>query len=250
MPARADTLVVVATYNERENIRRLIGRVLGAAPVDLLVIDDASPDGTGELLEVIAAVEPRVTVHHRPAKMGVASAHVFGFQFAEDRGYDLMVEMDADFSHPPEDVPRLITGCAGADVAIGSRSVRGGRIMGRSWFRDALTRFGAGYARVILGLPVRDCTGGFRCTRRAAWHAIAWTDIRSHGYGFQLELNYAWTKAGIRFAEVPIVFRDRSAGASKMTMRILVEALLVVVRLRLGIIPVAVKRPGDGVEAA
>ena len=243
-------LVLVATYNERENIARLLDRLIQAARVDVLVVDDSSPDGTGRLVDEIAARDSRVTVMHRPGKLGVASAHVLGFHWAEDHGYDMVVEMDADFSHPPEDVPRLILACERADVAVGSRSVAGGRVIGRSAFRDGLTRFGAAYARLVLGLNVRDCTGGFRCSRRAAWEALDLARLRSQGYGFQLELNYAWARSGIQVAEVPIVFRDRSAGASKMTLGILLEALLVVVRLRLGLIPLASRDRQAGARAA
>jgi len=241
--AASEALVAIATYNERDNIRRLLGEVLDAAPVDALLIDDSSPDGTGQILDEIAVADPRVRVLHRPSKLGVASAHVLAFRYAQERGYQLLVEMDADFSHPPSDLPKLLAACAAADVAVGSRSVRGGRILGRSRLRDALTRLGSGYARVVLRLPIRDCTGGFRCTRRAAWEVVDWERVRSRGYGFQLELNHAWARAGLRFIEVPIVFRDRSAGVSKMSWGILAEALLVVPRLRLGLIRAALRPP-------
>jgi dolichol-phosphate mannosyltransferase len=162
--------------------------------------------------------------------------------------------MDADFSHRPEDVPRLITACQRADIAIGSRSVPGARIVGRSPFRNALTRLGSAYARLVLGLPLRDCTGGFRCTGRPALEAIDFDRIRSRGYGFQIELNHAWTKAGMSFAEVPVVFADRIHGESKMSAHIVLEAFLIVPRLRLGLTPAAlgtaIKPAREGGKAA
>jgi dolichol-phosphate mannosyltransferase len=233
------TLAIIATYQESANLPPLLDRLLALPALDLLVIDDSSPDGTGQLADERAATEPRLTVLHRPAKLGLTSAHLLGFQYALKHGYDLVVEMDADFSHRPEDVPRLIAACQRADVAIGSRDVPGARIVGRSPFRNALTRFGGAYARLVLRLPLRDCTGGFRCTRRSALEAIDFDRIQSQGYGFQLELNYAWAKAGMRFVEVPIVFADRVHGESKMSAQIVLETLGIVPRLRLGLAPAA-----------
>lgn len=226
-------LAIIATYQEGANLPPLLDRLLALPGLDLLVIDDNSPDGTGRLADERASTEPRLRVLHRPAKSGVASAHLLGFQYALKDGYDLVVEMDADFSHCPEDVPRLIAACREADVAIGSRAVPGARIVGRSPFRKALTRFGSAYARLVLGLPVRDCTGGFRCARRSALETIDFSRIQSLGYGLQLELNYAWTKAGMSFAEVPIVFADRVHGESKISAQIVFEALSIALRLRL-----------------
>ena len=224
-------LIIIATYNERGNLDRLVQRLLELTAADILVIDDNSPDGTGELADQLARSDIRVRVLHRPGKAGVASAHVLGFQYALEHGYELVVEMDADFSHPPEDVPRLLEACRQADVAVGSRDVPGGRVVGRSWFRNAVTWAGNRYARLLLRLPIRDCTGGFRCSRREALERISLTEIRSRGYGFQLELNHAWARAGIRFQELPIVFPDRAHGVSKMSHGMLLEALLVVLRL-------------------
>jgi glycosyltransferase involved in cell wall biosynthesis len=234
-------LILIATYNERENLPLLLDRVFQHVDGDVLVIDDGSPDGTGEIADAIARTEPRLRVVHREGKQGVASAHVLGFRHALDHGYDVMVEMDADFSHPPEDLPRLLEASRRADVVLGSRAVPGGAILGRSPMRNLLTRLGCAYARTVLSLSVRDCTGGFRCSNRAALETIDWSRVTSQGYGFQLELNRAWTLAGARFEEIPIRFPDRRAGKSKMTSAILVESLLVVLRLRFHLVPSALK---------
>lgn len=236
-------LTIVATYEERANLPPLLDGLLKIDDLDVLVIDDSSPDGTGLVAQQRAKTEPRLTVLHRPTKSGVSTAHVLGFRYALERGYEFVVEVDADFSHRPEDVPRLIAACQRADLAIGSRNVRGGQVVGRSRFRNVLTWLGSTYARMVLGLPIRDCTGGFRCTRRSTLEAIDFGRIHSRGYGFQLELNHAWAKAGMTFAEVPIVFADRVRGESKMSARIVLEALLVVPRLRLRRQSPALKAP-------
>jgi dolichol-phosphate mannosyltransferase len=232
-PSRA--LVIIATYNERPNLTELIGAVLQATGCDILIIDDSSPDGTGEVADDLARADPRITVIHRDCKQGVASAHILGFRHALRHGYESVVEMDADFSHPPTKVPDLLAAAVDTDVVVGSRSVPGGRILGRSWSRDLLTRCGSAYARLVLGLQIRDCTGGFRCTRRSALEAIDLDRVFSRGYGFQFELNHAWSRAGLRFAELPIEFTERRAGRSKMSYRVVLEALCVVLKLRLGL---------------
>lgn len=235
--ATADrTLVMIATYNERQNLVPLLGRIWSAADVDVLLIDDSSPDGTGEIADVVAAVDPRLTVVHRATKDGVASAHRLAFRHALEHGYARVVEMDADFSHLPEDLPALIAGCADGEVTLGSRCVPGASIVGRAGWRNLLTRLGGAYARVVLGLRVRDCTGGFRCSSAAALRVLDLDRVQSHGYGFQLELNWAWKRAGVAVTEIPIVFRDRTVGSSKMSMGILVESLVMVLRLRLGLV--------------
>lgn len=232
-PPRNRTLVALATYDERENLPRLLDAVWKACDVDVLVIDDHSPDGTGDLADARAQRDDRLTVVHRPAKAGVASAHLLAFRHALSHGYERVVEMDADFSHPPEDVPRLIAASAKTDVVLGSRMTPGARVVGRSWVRKALTRFGCAYARAVLGLHVRDCTGGFRCSTRAALSRLPLDEITSEGYGFQIELNCAWERGGTRIAEIPIVFRDRTLGRSKISLGILLEAFAIVPRLRL-----------------
>jgi dolichol-phosphate mannosyltransferase len=234
-------LVVLATYNERDNVRPLVDRIWRAADVDLLIIDDSSPDGTGELLDGIAVTDARLTVIHREAKGGVASAHVAAFRYAMKHRYDLLIEMDADFSHPPEDLPRLIAACADADVALGSRCVAGARIVGRSRWRNVLTALGGAYARLVLQLTVHDCTGGYRCSRVSALRMLDLSKVRSRGYGFQLELNWAWKQARVRVVEIPITFVDRTVGSSKMSFPILLESLAAVLELRVGRLPVALK---------
>lgn len=234
MTARDRGLILIATFNEKDNLKRLVQAIHAAIDADLLIIDDSSPDGTGDIADRLAEGDPRIHVIHRPVKQGVASARHVAFREALDSGYDWLVEMDADFSHPPEDLPRLVEGLGRADIVLGSRGVPGGRVTGRSRWRNALTTFGTLYARLMLGLSVRDCTGGYRCSSRRALAVIDPQRLASRGYGFQIELNWAWKKAGMRILEIPIVFPDRTAGATKMSSDILVEALLVVLRLRLG----------------
>lgn len=221
------------TFNERENIDALLDRLLAVQYLDVLVVDDSSPDGTGAAVRTRAATEPRLTLLERPAGSGAASAHLDGFRYALAAGYDLVVELDADLSHAPEDIPRLANAGTEADIVVGSRAVPGARIVGRSASRDLLTALASRYARLVLGLPVRDATGGFRCTRRRALEALNLDTISARGYAFQLELNFAWSRLGFDFHEVPIVFRDRTAGISKMSPRMIVEAFLMVPVIRL-----------------
>ena len=244
------TLVMVATYNERANLERLVTRIWSAADVDILIIDDTSPDGTGDIADTIAARDPRLTVVHRAAKSGVASAHRLAFHHALDSGYARVVEMDADFSHPPEDLPRLIDAAGTTRVALGSRCVTGARIVGRARWRNLLTRAGGWYARAVLGLNVRDCTGGFRCSSVVALRHVDIDQLRSQGYGFQLELNWAWKHTGQRITELPIVFRDRTEGTSKMSSSILIESLVMVLKLRFGRVACAARTAGARVGDA
>ena len=230
------TLVIVPTYNERENLPRLLAKLLTvASEVDVLVVDDASPDGTGDVADDFAALTPRVRVLHRAGKLGLGTAYVAGFRYALAHDYEAVVEMDADFSHRPEDLPGLLAAADYADVVIGSRNIPGGRVVGWSPLRHVISRGGSLYARLLLGLPIRDCTGGFKCFRRRALEALDLRAVRSSGYGFQVEINYACHRAGMRFAEVPITFPDRERGKSKMSKRILVEAAGMVLKLRAGL---------------
>jgi dolichol-phosphate mannosyltransferase len=234
-------LVVIPTYNELENLRPLLRAVLAVDPdLHVLVVDDASPDGTGQVAEAVARETGRVAVLHRPGKQGLGTAYVAGFRYALRRGYDRVVEMDADFSHRPIDLPRLLTAAETADVVVGSRAVPGGRIVGWSPLRHAVSRGGSLYARLLLGLPVQDCTSGFKCFRREALEALDLDALRSNGYAFQVEVNYACARAGLRLAEVPIVFPDRTKGRSKMSWRIAAEAAVLVLRLRLRLARAAV----------
>jgi len=201
----------------------------------VLVVDDGSPDGTGDLADALARETPRLRVLHRTEKLGLGTAYAAGFRYALAQGYGRVVEMDADFSHRPEDLPALLAAAETADVVIGSRNIPGGRAIGWSPLRHIISKGGSLYARLVLGLPMRDCTSGFKCFRRSALEILDLDEIRSNGYAFQVEVNYACTVAGLRCAEVPIVFPDRARGASKMNWRIVVEATWLVVRLRLGL---------------
>ena len=224
-------LVVLPTYNERETIGRVLAGVLAAGPnVEALVMDDNSPDGTGEVVAALSEQEPRVRMIRRSGKLGLASAYILGFRTALEDGYDVVVEMDSDLSHRPEDLPALLSGVADHDMVIGSRYVPGGEVTNWSRARVVLSKAGNAYARVVLGLPVSDATSGFRAYRRQALATLLDGGISSDGYGFQIELAYRAWRAGLRIAEVPIRFREREHGRSKLSRRIVVEALFNVAR--------------------
>jgi dolichol-phosphate mannosyltransferase len=234
------TLVIVPTYNERDNLPLLVPAILNAdADLDMLIVDDNSPDGTGELAEELAAREPRLTVLHRPGKLGLGTAYVAGFEHARAHDYERIIEMDADFSHRPDDLPALMSAAITADVVVGSRNVNGGATVGWSWIRTAISRGGSRYARLLLSLPINDCTGGFKCFRRSALDRLDLARLHAKGFAFQIEVNHACHQAGLSFAEVPITFADRAAGRSKMSLGIAIEAALLVLELRLGLIPPA-----------
>ncbi len=227
-------LVVTPTYNERDNLEELVSSLHAALPeAHLLVVDDASPDGTGALGDEIAARDPRVQILHRPGKLGLGTAYVEGFRRALDGGYDVACEMDADLSHDPRHLPALLDALAcGADVALGSRSVPGGGVEGWGLGRHALSKGGSLFARAILGVGVRDLTTGYKAYTRRALEAIDLASVRSNGYAFQIETTYRALRKGLRVVEVPIVFVDRRAGRSKMSRRIFAEAIVEVWRLR------------------
>ena len=228
-------LVSVPTRNERENLRTLAAAVLAqGAAFHLLVVDDDSPDGTGELVDELAAREPRISVLHRASKSGLGPAYVAGLTLGLSRGFDYLLTMDGDHSHAPADLPRLLAASheQGADVVLGSRWTTGGGTRGWPLFRRLLSRAGSLYARVVLGLSLRDVTGGYRCLRRAAVVALDVTSVRASGYAFQIELNYRAALQGLRIVEVPIVFTGRVLGTSKMSSRIVLEAVLRVPLLR------------------
>jgi len=230
-PDRA--IVVIPTYNERETIVPLVHQILDAtSDADVLIVDDGSPDGTGDLADRLARNDERVSVIHRAGKLGFASAYRAGFEHALDRGYGVVAQMDADFSHRPEDLPRLLDGARDADVVVGSRNVPGGRTENWPLLRTLVSRGGSLYTRAMLRLPIRDCTSGFKCIRRDALADIDLERITAAGFGFQVEMNYHLHRAGKRMAEVPIVFPDRTAGESKMSKGIFLEALRLVWRLR------------------
>lgn len=227
-------LVVIPTYNELDNLPGLTAAVLHAMPdADLLVVDDASPDGTGALADALARREPHIKVLHRSAKLGLGTAYREGFTAAINWGYEQVFQMDADFSHEPADLLRLRAALeSGADLAIGSRWVAGGGTRNWGLRRRMLSRGGSFYARTILGVPIRDLTGGFKGWRRTALEAIALGTIRSEGYSFQIEMTYRAIQRQLRVVEVPIVFTDRRVGQSKMSGAIFREALFAVWRLR------------------
>jgi dolichol-phosphate mannosyltransferase len=236
---RRHCLMVVPTYNEALNIERLLAAILDQGPqFDVLVVDDGSPDGTGDLVAAVAARNPRVQLLRRAGKLGLGSAYIAGFRRGLSQGYRFIGEMDADFSHQPHYLPLLLA-CAEheADVALGSRNVPGGKVENWSLARQAISKGGSLYARTILGMPVRDCTGGFKCFRSEVLRAIDLDGIGSSGYAFQVEMNYRVHQAGFRIKELPIVFPDRVAGKSKMSRAIVLEAALMVLRLRLSPAP-------------
>ncbi|HEX5438192.1 MAG TPA: polyprenol monophosphomannose synthase [Gemmatimonadaceae bacterium] len=227
-------LVVVPTYNERANICRFVERVLEQdARLDILIVDDGSPDGTGEVADTIAAREPRVHVLHRPRKLGLGTAYIAGFKWALERDYAYVFEMDADFSHDPAHLPQFLSAIQDADLVLGSR-YQSGRVTVVNWpiSRLMLSYAANLYARFITGLRLDDSTGGFKCFRRAVLEAIDLDAVRSNGYAFQIEMSMRAWKKGFRIVEIPIVFVDRTEGQSKMSKRIVREAVWMVWRLR------------------
>ena len=226
-------VVCLPTYNERENLEPML-RALGDKDVHVLVIDDNSPDGTGELADRLAAELDYVSVLHRERKEGLGPAYLAGFRRALSGDTELVLEMDCDFSHDPNDVPRLIAAVAdGADVALGSRYVPGGGVRNWGLLRRVISAGGSLYARVVLDVQVRDLTGGFKCYRRSVLETIELDSIHSKGYAFQIETTYRALRAGFEVVEVPITFADREVGGSKMSKGIVVEAIWKVPRLRL-----------------
>jgi dolichol-phosphate mannosyltransferase len=220
-------LVVIPTYNERDNLPRIVPLVLDEDPrIDILVVDDNSPDGTGELAAELARAEPRVHVLKRSAKDGLGRAYLAGFRWALERSYRLVFEMDADLSHHPDNLPTFIEAARGADVVIGSRYV-GGRVNVVNWpmSRLLISYFGSFYARAITGLPVRDATGGFNCFRREVLERLDLDRIQTTGYAFQIELKFRAYRGGFRLRELPIVFIERETGESKMSKKIVREAV-------------------------
>lgn len=218
--------VVIPTYNELANLEEIVTRVRAAAPAaDILVVDDNSPDGTGDLADKLAAADDHVRVLHRAGKAGLGAAYVAGFGWALERGYTAMVEMDADGSHDPADLPRLLAALEGADAVVGSRWVPGGVVVNWPKSREILSRAGNAYARVMLGIGVHDATGGYRAYRAGTLRAISLAEVQSQGYCFQIDLTLRTVNAGLVVREVPITFTERTRGASKMSRAIVAEAL-------------------------
>lgn len=229
----ADCTIVVPTYNEYDNIAELIEQLLDEPRFRILVVDDNSPDGTADVVRAIGRTEPRVGLLSRPGKQGLGTAYIAGFRRALAEGAEFIFEMDADFSHDPRYLPALLEAAEGRfDVVLGSRYVPGGATTDWGLGRKIISRGGNIYAGLILGLPVKDATGGYRCYRRQVLEAIDLGAVRSNGYAFQIEMVYRALQAGFRVGEIPIVFPDRRVGRSKMSRRIVAEALLTVWRLR------------------
>jgi dolichol-phosphate mannosyltransferase len=228
--------LVLPTYDEAANVEALVAAAGAKLPASarILIVDDGSPDGTGEIADRLAAADERVAVLHRPRKEGLGPAYIAGFRRALDEGAELVLEMDADFSHDPAYLPRLLDAAERADVVLGSRYVDGGGISDWTLLRRAISRGGGAYARLMLGVGVRDLTGGFKCFRRQVLEEIDLDSIQSRGYAFQVETTYRAIRAGFRVVEVPIVFRDRRAGSSKMKGSVVAEAAWRVPLLRLG----------------
>ena len=229
--------MVIPTYNEHENIERLATEVLSKDnSIHILIVDDNSPDGTGELADRMAAADDRIHVLHRKGKLGLGSAYREGFRLAIDQGADYIVEMDADFSHDPAILPRFFEKMSEYDLVIGSRYLNGVSVVNWPLRRLMLSYFASVYTRVITGLRISDCTSGFKCFNRKVLEAIDLNRIRSDGYSFQIEMNYRCVEKGFRVGEVPIIFIDRHAGSSKMSKKIVREAVIMVWKLKLGTI--------------
>ncbi|MGW9412570.1 polyprenol monophosphomannose synthase [Arthrobacter cupressi] len=221
-------LTIIPTYNELESLPKTLGRLRAAVPgSDVLVVDDNSPDGTGQLADSIAAEDKQVHVLHRKGKEGLGAAYIAGFKWGMAAGYDVLVEMDADGSHKPEQLPLLLTAVEeGADLAMGSRWVPGGSVVNWPLYRQAISRIGSTYARIMLGVKIKDVTGGYRAFRRSTLEALKLDEVESVGYGFQVDLAWRVAKLGLKIVECPITFVERELGASKMSGNIVVEAMI------------------------
>lgn len=229
------TLVVIPTYNECENIERIVPAVLSQnGTLEILVVDDNSPDGTAEVVRRMQTGEPRIHLLSRPGKQGLGKAYLAGFAWGLERGYDAIVEMDADFSHRPVDLPLLLAALTTADFAVGSRYISGGGTVNWGWLRRFISKGGGIYSRWILGFPLRDWTGGFNAWKKEVLQGIGLSTVTSNGYSFQIELKYKALKRGFRGTEVPILFEDRRVGQSKMSLKIVIEAFYRVWLLRFG----------------
>ncbi len=227
-----NTLIVIPTYNERENLPRMVAKLLSLpVPVDLLVVDDNSPDGTGTLADELAAKHPEVRVLHRKEKSGLGRAYLAGFRWALEHDYEFIFEMDGDFSHNPDDIPAFLEAARAADLVLGSRYLNGIRVINWPLSRLMLSKGAAFYVRAITGMPFTDPTGGYKCFRRRALIALKLSEVQSNGYSFQIELTHRLWRRGFRVVEVPIIFTERAEGNSKMSGNIVSEALLMVWKL-------------------
>ena len=229
-------LIVIPTFNEKENLERLVSAVFEVVPkAHILVVDDNSPDGTGEIADRLAEADERVHATHRTGKLGLGTAYLHGFRWSLERDYLAVFEMDADFSHQPRFLPDFIQALQTHDLVLGCRYMPGGGTENWHWTRQFISRGGNTYARLVLGLPFSDLTGGFKCFRREVLQTLDFDAIQQVGYGFQIELTWRTHQAGFRVGQVPIVFPDRTAGQSKMSSSIFMEAALGVWKLRLGL---------------
>lgn len=227
------TLLIIPTYNEFENLRPLLEEILSYVPeTDVLIVDDNSPDGTGELADEIQNENPRIKVLHRPDKMGLGTAYIVGFKYAIEHGYDAAFEMDADFSHDPHYLPDFLQAIEHADLVIGSRYIPGGDTPNWSMLRRLISGGGNIFARLSLGIPVHDCTAGYRLYRRRLLESIDLNTMQSHGYAFQIEMAYRTAQQGFKIVEIPIIFRDRRLGKSKMSRKIVIEGFAYVLKAR------------------
>jgi dolichol-phosphate mannosyltransferase len=223
---KADALVIVPTYNERENLVPLVQRVRALpVPVDLLIVDDNSPDGTGELADTLAREHPEVHVLHRPIKSGLGRAYCAGFSWALGEGYEFILEMDGDLSHNPDDIPAFLKAARGADLVLGSRYCNGIRVINWPLRRLILSLSAAKYVQIITGMPFSDPTGGFKCFRRGTLQSLDLESVHSNGYSFQIEMTHKVWRQGLKIVEIPIIFTDRFQGTSKMSHEIVREAL-------------------------
>ena len=230
----ARSLVVIPTYNEKDNVEKIVTTVLEVEPsLEILIVDDNSPDGTGQIADEMAQRDSRISVLHRKEKTGLGSAYIAGFKHALEREYDHIFEMDADFSHDPKYLPDFLEKIEEFDIVLGSRYIKGVNVVNWPMSRLLLSYFANVYARLVTGLPVRDATGGFKCFRRKVLENIDLDAVQSDGYSFQIEMTFKAWKKGFQICEIPIVFVDRLAGASKMSKRIVREAIVMVWKLRL-----------------
>ncbi len=227
-------LIIIPTYNESKNIVRLCEKIMSMEKsFDILVVDDNSPDGTGELAEKMSSMHSEIHVMRRPSKMGIGSAYIEGFQWGLKKDYELFFEMDADFSHNPEDLFRMTETINDCDLCVGSRYIEGGGVINWPLWRMLLSKFAARYyTRVITGMPMNDATSGFKCFRRTVLEKIDFNKIHSEGYSFQIEMHYRIWKKGFRIKEIPIIFTDRQHGLSKMSKKIIFEAIIIVWKIK------------------
>ncbi len=228
------SLVIIPTYNEKENLEKIVPEILKMDDsLNILVVDDNSPDGTGQIADRIASHHKKVLVLHRPGKMGLGQAYIAGFKYAIEKGFDYIFEMDADFSHDPRYLPDFLSGIKEADLVIGSRYIKGVNVINWPMTRLLLSYYANIYARWVTGLPLNDSTGGFKCYRRKVLESINLDEVRSNGYSFQIEMSFRAWKKGFKIKEIPIIFMDRREGKSKMSKKIVREAIWMVWRLRL-----------------